>query len=50
MVSILKVLAFIIEKHRDTYTNSYIYTHKYVALQVNHNFYNIYDKQNNNDS
>lgn len=38
MVSILSVLAFIIEKHRDTYTNSYIYTHTYAALQVKDKF------------
>lgn len=50
MVSILKVLALIIEKHRDTYTNSYIYTHTYAALQVKDYFYNIYDRQNNNNS
>lgn len=44
------MLVFVIEKCRDTYTLLYLYPYKSTALQEKDSFYDIYDRQNNNNS
>ena len=38
------------ETHKDMYMLLYLCTHKHTVLQVKDNFYNIYDRHNNNNS